>query len=194
MVRGEVKYPSNQNLFGNSALAMILPPRSAVRRPPYTKTTPLTDVTACVKSWGRRGVIGGAVFGFVLGIILVAIPLSTNILTFGVGGTLLVAVVECAVIAGGFAALAAALFGQGSGGHARSDALAMTRRRTTEAAWRDSDSPLAEWPQRKPSTFSTPPPPFPLDSDGDWNTVTSLQNIQTRLNTIDAWENGNTGP
>lgn len=177
---------------------MPMPPRLAAQRPPYTKAAPITDVTACIKSWGRRGIFWGAVFGFVLGTILVAIPLSTDILTFGVVGTLLVAAVECAVIAGGFAALAAALFGEGSGSHARTEPIAMARRRVAEASWRNGDVSVAEWPQRWPSAVQTPPPPLPLtlpsDSDGDWSTASSLQNIQTRLDTIDAWENGSTGP
>lgn len=168
--------------------------RFAGQRPPYTKPVPVTDVTACVKSWGRRGIVWGAVFGFVLGMILVAIPLSTDILTFGVVGTLLVAAVECAVIAGGFAALAGALFGEGSGSHPRPEAVSMARRRVAEAGWRNSDIPFAEWPQRSAHTHQTTLPSLPPDSDGDWSTVSSLQTIQSRLNTIDAWEIGNTGP
>ncbi len=133
-------------------------------------------------------------FGFVLGTIFVAIPLSTNILTFGAAGTLLVAAVECAVIAGGFAALAAALFGEGSGSHARTEPASIARRRVTEASWRNGDVSVAEWPQRWPSAVQTPPVALPPDSDGDWSTASSLQNIQNRLDTIDAWENGSTGP
>ena len=177
-----------------------MPPstRFTLQRPPYSKSAPISDVTASIKSWGRRGIFWGAVFGFVLGAILVAIPLSTDILTFGVVGTLVVAAVECAVIAGGFAALAAALFGEGSGSHARTEPVAMARRRVAEAGWRNGDVSAAEWPQRWPSAVQTPPLSLPLalpsGSDGDWSAPASLQNIQTRLNTIDAWENGSTGP
>jgi hypothetical protein len=186
-------------LFGNNALGSIPAiNRIPEQRAPIAKGVHVTDVTACIKAWGRRGIAWGAGFGFALGTILVAIPLSTDILTFGVIGTMVVAAVECAVIAGGFAALAAALFGEGSGSHGRTEPTSTARRRVAEASWRNGDVSVAEWPKRWPSAVPTPslslPVALPLESDGDWSTAPLLQNIQTRLDTIDAWENGNTGP
>lgn len=57
----------------------------------------------------RRGILQGAIFGLIFGSILVGLPLSADILTFGVFRTVIIAVIGCAIIAGGFAALAAAL-------------------------------------------------------------------------------------
>ena len=57
----------------------------------------------------RRGILQGAIFGLIFGSILVGLPLSADILTFGVFRTVLIAVIGCAIITGGFAALAAAL-------------------------------------------------------------------------------------
>jgi hypothetical protein len=71
------------------------------------------DVSTNVKSWGRRGVLLGGIFGFALGVALVAIPFTSDVLTFGIIGTLLVAAVEGAVIAGAFAVCIAAFYGRG---------------------------------------------------------------------------------
>jgi hypothetical protein len=73
----------------------------------------LYDVGNCVKSWGRRGFLAGGIFGFALGVTFVAISFNSDVLTFGVVGTLIVAAVEGAVIAGAFGACTAALYGQG---------------------------------------------------------------------------------
>ena len=67
------------------------------------------DFSTVVASWVRRGVFQGALFGFAFGAILVAITFRTDILAIGVIGTVLTAVFECAIITGGFVALAAAL-------------------------------------------------------------------------------------
>ena len=71
------------------------------------------DVSRSVKSWGRRGVLIGAVFGFALGVGFVAIPFTSDVLTFGVIGTLVVAAIEGGVIAGAFAVCIAAFYGKG---------------------------------------------------------------------------------
>ncbi|MDR3527935.1 MAG: hypothetical protein P4L57_11705 [Rhizomicrobium sp.] len=71
------------------------------------------DVSRSVKSWGRQGVVFGGVFGFALGAAFVAIPFTSDVLTFGVIGTLVVAAVEGAVIAGAFAVCIAAFCGKG---------------------------------------------------------------------------------
>jgi len=71
------------------------------------------DIGNRIKLLARRGAILGALFGLVFGTILVAIPLGFDILTFGFLGTLLICVVECAAVAGGFTALAALLYGLG---------------------------------------------------------------------------------
>lgn len=108
------------------------------------------DVSNCVKSWGRRGILGGGLVGFVLGVALVAIPHSTNILTFGVAGTLIVAVVEGAVIAGAFGACAAALYSKGV---IRIKATSIHRplpsgRRPVQPGRQDGDVPSPDWPAR----------------------------------------------
>jgi hypothetical protein len=155
---------------------------------------PLHDVTSSVKSWGRTGIILGANFGLVFGAILVAIPFTTDVLTFGVIGTLLVGAVECAVIAGGFAALGAALFANGV--HARRTArlerVLIAGRRSAEAGPRAV--PLAEWPARWAYPVQAITPPFEPAPDDALNMAFSLPDVQARLTTIDAWENGNTGP
>jgi hypothetical protein len=71
------------------------------------------DVGRCIKSWGNRGILFGGIFGFAFGAVFVALPYGTNVLALGVIGTLIVGTVECAAIAGAFAAFAAAISGQG---------------------------------------------------------------------------------
>ena len=75
---------------------------------PAGAVRPLYFSTA-VTSWVRRGVFQGALFGFAFGAILAAITIRTDILAIGVIGAALTAAFECAIITGGFAALAAAL-------------------------------------------------------------------------------------
>ena len=167
--------------------------RFAEPRRPDTRAIPIIDVTECVKSWGRTGITLGAIVGFVLGAVFVAIPLSTDVLTFGVLGTLLVGTVECAAVAGAFAAFAAALYGNGvRGGNAATfERILKTGRLSTLAGARDV--PIAEWPARWA---------YPLQTSGvsrmsvaePLNTAFPLPDVQARLNTIDAWELGNTGP
>jgi hypothetical protein len=117
---------------------------------PESGAVSVYDVGDCIKSWGQRGILSGAIFGFAFGAILVAIPLTTDVLTFGILGTLIVAVVECAAIAGGFGALAAALYGRGvrhdnATGLERKFAV---QRRTADANWREEGDPLSAWPDR----------------------------------------------
>jgi hypothetical protein len=93
--------------------AISAPSRYEKSRAPETGAVSVYDVGDCIRSWGRRGIFLGAILGFILGAIFVAIPLTTDTLTFGVAGTLLVAAVECAAVAGGLGVLAAALYGRG---------------------------------------------------------------------------------
>jgi len=71
------------------------------------------DVSGTVRSWGRRGVLWGGIFGFALGAAFVAIPFTSDVLTFGIIGTLIVAAVEGAVIAGAVSVCIAAFCGKG---------------------------------------------------------------------------------
>jgi hypothetical protein len=124
----------------------------------FIKRSPVAryDVNDCVKSWGRRGILGGGLFGFALGAALVAIPHTDNILTFGAFGTLIVAMVEGAVIAGAFGACAAALYGRGlaRGNAANVERALPTGRRPAQSGWRDGDIPSSDWPARW--AFPTP--------------------------------------
>lgn len=113
------------------------------------KTIVLYDVSDCVKSWGRPGILGGGLFGFVLGAALVAIPNTANVLTFGVIGTLTVGMVEGAVIAGAFATCAAALYSKGT---LRGKVPAA--RRPAQSGWRERGIPTLDWPARW--AFPTP--------------------------------------
>ncbi len=147
------------------------------------------DVGACIKSWGRRGILLGGLFGFVLAAILVAIPLTTDVLTFGTIGTLIVGAVECAVIAGGFGALAAALYGQG-----------VLRRNATDRLpagddWREGNTPLGEWPVRWSFPGATALQSV-LPATDDYRDVIapSVQQAQMTMSAIDSWENGGCGP
>jgi hypothetical protein len=143
------------------------------------------DVGACIKSWGRRGILLGGLFGFVLAAIIVAFPLTSDVLTFGTIGTLIVGAVECAVIAGGVGALAAALYGQGA-----------TRRNTTDhlpagAGWREGDVPLSEWPAGWSFPGATAPQSA-LPATDDYRDIIapSVQQAQMTMSAIDSWENG----
>lgn len=71
---------------------------------------PIYDAIASVKDWGRYGIVLGANFGIILGAIFVAIPFSAQIPNLGLAGTLVVGAVACALMAGAFAAVAAALY------------------------------------------------------------------------------------
>jgi hypothetical protein len=169
-----------------------VPNRTMDPRSRHSGRVPSGDITPTIKSWGRRGIIGGALFGLTLGVMLVAIPLTSDILTFGVFGTLMVAAVECAVIAGGFAALAAALFGNNR--HKRSEPTTIAERRNADAGWLDIDVPYARESSRRSYPAQTTLLPDPQVADREWSTDSPLQNVQAHLTTIDAWENGNTGP
>lgn len=72
------------------------------------------DAGDCIESWGIRWILSGRLFGFALGGVLVAVPLTAGVLVFGTIGTSIVDAIECAVIAGGFGALAAAFYDQGA--------------------------------------------------------------------------------
>lgn len=147
------------------------------------------NVTDRVKSWGRRGIFFGANVGFVLGAIFVAIPYTSDVLAFGTIGTLVVGIVECAFIAGAFAAFAAALHAKGVLGDCGTqfEHILQGRRRPTI-----SSIPLTDGPSRW--AHPTSRLPLPQDPDGGLNTAFSLLDAQARLSTIEAWENGNAGP
>lgn len=158
--------------------------------------TPDRDVTDRVKYWGRRGIFFGGTSGIVLGAIFVAIPFSTDVPAFGVFGTLLVGAVECAVIGGGFAALAAALFANG-GVRSRTAQFERTLkagRRPAGVGHQDNDVPLAEWPSRWAYPVQPNKYPLPLMPNEVASAAFSLADARAQLNTIDAWEKGNTGP
>ena len=106
------------------------------------------NVDGDVRSWGRRGIVGGGIFGFALGVGFVAIPFTSDVLTFGIAGTLIVAAVEGAVIAGAFGAFAAALYGRGAqrGTAAKIERARPSGRRVPMSGWRDGDIPLSDWP------------------------------------------------
>jgi hypothetical protein len=135
----------------------------------------------------------GALFGLVFSAILVAIPFSTNVLTFGVAGTLLVGAVECAVIAGGFAALAAALFANGVRGvsTAQFEHILKSGRRTAVAGPRDVA--VAEWPTRWAYPARTAVTSFPQSPEAGLISAFSASDVPARPSGIDAWENGNAG-
>lgn len=162
----------------------------------------LYDVSYRVKSWGRRGLLAGGTFGFTLGAAFVAVPLTSDVLTFGVIGTLIVAAVEGAVVAGAFGACAAALYGTGMrrGGSRNGDRALSSGRRAPRSGWRDGDIPLCDWPAKRthsdlPITSTLRAYTEPSITEELQNTdEPSLQSLQARLNTVDAWENGSTGP
>jgi hypothetical protein len=147
------------------------------------------DVGDCIRSWGKRGIISGGFFGFVLAAILVAIPLTTDVLTFGTIGTLIVGAVECAVVAGAFGVLAAALYGRGV---LRADA---TARLPASADRREGDIPLSEWPARWSFPGSTALQSI-LPAANDYSEIIapSVQEAQMTMSAIDSWENGGCGP
>jgi len=155
------------------------------------------DVGDCIRSWGRRGILSGGLFGFVLAAILVAIPLTKDVLTFGVIGTLIVGAVECAVVAGAFGVLAAALYGQGVlRGNATGLAHTLaTGRQSAGADWREGDVPLSEWPARWSFPGSTALQSiFPATDDYGAIIAPSVQEAQMTMSAIDSWENGGCGP
>jgi hypothetical protein len=161
----------------------------AETRTPKPGTVSINDVGACVRSWGRRGILSGGLFGFVFAAILVAIPLTTDVLTFGTVGTLIVGAVECAVVAGAFGALAAALYGQGV---TRDNG---TGRLSADAGYREGDVPLSEWPARWSFPGATALQSLLPATDDYRNIIApSVQQAQMTMSAIDSWENGGCGP
>jgi hypothetical protein len=86
---------------------------SVISRSAKQDAVSVHDVDGCIRSWGWRGILSGGLFGVVLGAILVVNLPTGAALTFGIIGTLFVCAIECAVVAGAFGALIAALSGQG---------------------------------------------------------------------------------
>jgi hypothetical protein len=143
------------------------------------------DVSGDVRSWGRRGILGGGIFGFALGIGFVAIPFTSDVLTFGVAGTLIVAAVEGAVIAGAFSAFAAALYGKGA---RRETGIKVHRarssgRRVPEGGWRDGDIPLSDWPTAWTYPGASIASAFLEPSEHSNATAPLLRSVRTRLST-----------
>jgi hypothetical protein len=124
--------------------------KSALQAIVSTQPSAFRDAGDTVKSWGRRGILGGAVFGFILGVAFVTIPLTSNALTFGTVGTLIVAIIEGAVIAGAFGAFAAALYSQGviRGRDSRFGRTSPFGGRSPVSGWREGDVPLADFPTK----------------------------------------------
>lgn len=160
------------------------------------KSRPVYDVGASVKSWGRRGIAWGGAAGFALGVVFVAIPLTSDILTFGILGTLIVATVEGAVVAGAFGAIAAALYGNGvlQSGRPAFDRGRIDSRRVP---WSDAQPvgiPMSDRPAQPAFTGFPAANAKSVAADDAHSVRQSLRNARFRLNAIDAWENGNTGP
>jgi hypothetical protein len=153
-------------------------------RAPKTGSVAVYDVGDCIKSWGRRGILAGAILGLALGAIFAAMPLTTEILTFGVLGTMIVAAVECAAIGGGFGALAAALYGKGV---RRNSAPGLERtfaaeRRLADANWREVGVTRSALPHRWGGPGPSTEIPV-LENTGDYahTANSSLPDIQTEL-------------
>ena len=150
------------------------------------RTRPATvhDVGAAVKLWGRRGLLGGAIAGFGLGIAFVSLPTGPNVLAFGTIGTLIVVIVEGAVVAGALSACAAALYGSGviHGLSVRLDRVPPLFRRARARTWHEADVPLPDFPIKLAHPIPSADP------------VVTASDPQARLNTIDGRENDNTGP
>ena len=124
------------------------------------------DISGCIRSWGRRGILSGGFLGFVLGAIFVANPPAADVLTFGAIGTLIVCVVECAVVGGGLGALFAALNGHGV---LRGNATGLARKLTTG----------------RPPSYQ---PMLPATSDHSDAMASLGQDTQTRPSTTRPWE------
>ena len=155
------------------------------------------DVGSCIRSWGRRGILSGGIFGFVLAAIIVAVPSTSEVLTFGTIGTLIVSAIECAVVAGGICVLAAALYGQGV---LRGNTTGMARTLSTgglKAAgdWPEGKIPPSDWPARWASPGSLAAQSI-LQASDDYRDIIapSVQQAQMTMSAIDSWENGGCGP
>jgi len=124
------------------------------------------DVGGCIRSWGRRGILSGGLLGFVLGALFVANPPATDVLTFGAIGTLVVCVIECAVVGGGLGALLAAFNGWGV---LRGNATGLARTLTTG----------------RPPAYQ---PMLPATSDHNDDMGSLWQGTRTRPSMIRPWE------
>ncbi len=158
--------------------------RSISKRILQPKIFAFYDVSGSVKFWGRRGVVLGGVFGFALGVAFAAIPFTSDVLTFGVIGTLIVAAVEGAVIAGAFAAGIAAFYGKGE--------LYSNRIRSGRAA---SPAPSPQtWPDADIGAKAAASYPHAPALMAEPTVTEAALSARQWIGTIDAWENGSTGP
>lgn len=132
-----------------------------------TRLSAMHDVSDAVKLWGRRGLLGGAMAGVALGVVFVSFPAASTVLAFGTIGTLLVAAVEGAGVAGALSACAAAICGSGviRGRGIRFDRIPPSGRRARDHTWHEGDAPLPEfpakwtYPPRRPPPLQLPTPP-----------------------------------
>ncbi len=156
------------------------------------------DVSGCIKSWGRRGVLLGGIVGFALGVAFVAIPFTSDVLTFGVLGTLAVAAVEGAVIAGAFAVGIAAFCGKGEPYSTRPDRIHSLTRPSAAPGRSSGNAVLDAEPSMAISaaiSASSAAGLAPTQIAMSANTLAqSAESASQWLDTIDAWENGGTGP
>jgi hypothetical protein len=102
------------------------------------------DVEGCIKTWGWRGTLSGALLGLALGAIFVANPFAAGVLTFGIAGTLIVCAIECAVVGGGFGIAIAAIHGQGvlRASKTELEQVLISRRLTAAVKWRRNNGSL----------------------------------------------------
>lgn len=159
-----------------------------------TKSSAIFDVGARVKTWGKRGIVCGGTAGFMLGVVFVAIPFSSHVLSFGILGTLTVVTVEGAFIAGTFGAFAALIYGKGMLQCIEFDRTQARGRRSTVACKPMTRGRAPDWlPHRQIS--ETAAAQLKSETAASEHTVKQmLENARRSLRTIDSWENGNTGP
>jgi hypothetical protein len=163
---------------------------------PEAKSCVLYDVGASIRSWGLRGIVWGGATGLALGAVLIAFPSNFDVLTFGVIGTLAVATVEGALVAGALCAFAALLYGKGaiSAERAGFDRSRTDSRRSARASGREPWIPASDCAMR-PSYPAPAAVNFTSQAAAAENAAKhTLQGARLWLTTIDAWEIGNNGP
>jgi hypothetical protein len=161
-----------------------------------TTSYAIYDVGASVKAWGRRGIVWGGTAGFVLGVALVAIPFSSHVLSFGILGTLIVVTVEGAFVAGALSAFAALVYGKGV---LQCESAGFDRSRSASRWATNAGEPMAwvsapDWQMRRQIPGPAAAQFHSETTDVERAARQTLQGAALSLTTIDAWENGNTGP